>query len=53
MLCGATMDFESLFSNRKVNIDLRRPKKPNIAKLYLGALFTFYILPTRLLANIQ
>ena len=28
------------------------PKTPNIAKLYLGALFTFCILPTRLLANI-
>lgn len=27
-------------------------KKNNIAKLYLGALLTFCILPTRLLANI-
>ena len=27
MLCGATMDFESLFSKRKVNIDLRQNRR--------------------------
>jgi len=32
--------------------DLHDTKKPNIAKLYLGALFTLCILTTRLLAHI-